>query len=173
MAVPADRYAIGYYVVTRNMVHDWNPTLDPLDPARYNMSEQTFDLTLQNLRGTDAKVMAWDPITDQTVPITILAADHDRLTVRLQAVDYPRFLSIQESQQGPLILVPELSGEPEGHARVSFRTNLPVKATVTWDRGRNEIAAAAWTFRKGLRLITRFHSCMNMRESRSRSNKVD
>jgi Glycosyl transferase family 2 len=51
----ADKYAIGYYVVTRNMVHDWNSKLDPLDPARYDMPEQTFDLTLRNLRGAGGK----------------------------------------------------------------------------------------------------------------------
>src|SRR5260370_3882415 len=82
-----DKYAIAYYVVTRNMVHDWNPKLDPLDPARYNMPEQTFDLTLQNLRGADAKVSAWDPMTDQTVPVTVLAADHNTLKVQLRTVD--------------------------------------------------------------------------------------
>jgi len=128
----ADRYAIGYYVVTRNMVHDWNPTLDPLDPARYDMPDQTFDLTLQNLRGAAAKVSAWDPMTDQTVPVTVLAADHHTLKVRLQTVDYPRFLLVQESQPGPLIVAPELRGEPDGRAPVLFRTNLPLKATLSW-----------------------------------------
>jgi hypothetical protein len=128
----ADKYAIGYYVVTRNMVNDWNPKLDPLDPARYDMPEQTFDLTLRNLRGVNAKVTAWDPMTNQTVPATVLASDEDSLKVQLQTVDYPRFLLIQEAQPGPLILEPELQREADGEARVSFRTNLPVSATLTW-----------------------------------------
>jgi hypothetical protein len=128
----ADRYAIGYYVVTRNMVHEWKPTLEPLDPARYDMPEQTFDLTLQNLRGKDAKVSAWDPMTDQTAPVAVLAADRHTLKVRLETVDYPRFLLVQESQPGPLIVEPELTREPDGQVRVSFRTNLPVHATLSW-----------------------------------------
>ena len=127
-----DRYAIGYYVVTRNMVHDWNPQLDALDPARYDMPEQTFDLTLRNLRGADAKVSAWDPMTDQTVPVKVLAADHNTLKVQLRTVDYPRFLLVQESQPGPLIVAPELQREADGQTRVSFRTNLPLTATLTW-----------------------------------------
>ena len=127
-----DKYAIGYYVVTRNMVHDWNPKLDPLDPARYDMPEQTFDLTLRNLRGADAKVSAWDPMTDQTVPVTVLAADQNTLKVQLRTVDYPRFLLVQESQPGPLIVAPELQREADGQTRVLFRTNLPVTATLTW-----------------------------------------
>jgi hypothetical protein len=67
-----------YYVVTRNMVHDWNSSLGPLDPARYNMPEQIFDLTLQNLRGDGAKVSAWDPMTDQSVPVSVLASDKEQ-----------------------------------------------------------------------------------------------
>jgi hypothetical protein len=127
-----DKYAIGYYVVTRDMVHDWNPKLDSLDPARYDMPEQTFDLTLRNLRGVNAKVSAWDPMANQSVPATVLAADEDSLKVQLQTVDYPRFLLIEESQPGPMILEPELQREPDGQARVSFRSNVPMTATLTW-----------------------------------------
>jgi hypothetical protein len=94
----ADKYAIPYYVVTRNMVHDWNSSLGPLDPARYNMPEQIFDLTLQNLRGDGAKVSAWDPLSDQSVPVTVLASGENTLKVRLETVDYPRFLIIEESR---------------------------------------------------------------------------
>jgi hypothetical protein len=127
-----DKYAIGYYVVTRNMVHDWNPKLDLLDPARYDMPAQTFDLTLRNLRGSGAKVSAWDPMTDQTVPVTVLTAEQNTLKIRLQTVDYPRFLLVQESQPGPLVMTPTLQREDDGQTRVSFRTNLPVTATLTW-----------------------------------------
>lgn len=127
-----DKYAIGFYVVTRNMVHDWNPKLDPLDPARYNMPEEGFDLTLKNLRGEGAKVSAWDPLTNQAVPVRILAAEGNTLKVQLPTVDYPRFLVVQESQPGPLILAPRLQRDDHGGVRVSFRTNLPLKATLTW-----------------------------------------
>jgi hypothetical protein len=128
----ADKYAIGYYVVTRNMVHDWNPELDPLDPARYDMPQQTFDLTLRNLRGAGAKVSAWDPLKDQSVPVAVLASDKNSLKVQLETVDYPRFLLVEESKPGPLIVAPELRRETDGQARESFRTNLPVGAILTW-----------------------------------------
>ena len=114
------------------MVHDWNPKLDPLDPARYDMPEQTFDLTLRNLRGTGAKVSAWDPLTDQSVLVAVLASDKNSLKVRLETVDYPRFLLVEESKPGPLIVTPELQREADGQARLSFRTNLPLSATLTW-----------------------------------------
>lgn len=127
-----DKYAVAFYVVTRNMVQDWNPKLGPLDPARYNMPEQNFDLTLKNLRGEGAKVSAWDPLTDQTVPVTVLAAEGNTLKVQLPTVDYPRFLLVQESQPGPLIVAPQLQRTAQGGARVSFRTNLPLRPTLTW-----------------------------------------
>ena len=128
----ADKYAIPYYVVTRNMVHDWNASLGPLDPARYNMPEQIFDLTLQNLRGDGAKVSAWDPMSDQSVPVTVLASDENTLKVRLETVDYPRFLIVEESRPGPLIVAPQLKREADGRAHVTFRTNLPSSATLSW-----------------------------------------
>ena len=128
----ADKYVIPYYVVTRNMVHVWNPALSPLDPRRYDMPEQTFDLTLQNLRGSDAKVSAWDPLTNQKVPVSISASSENSLKVGLPCVDYPRFLLVEESRPGPLILSPELRRETDGHARVTFQTNLPARAKLSW-----------------------------------------
>lgn len=127
-----DKYAISYYVVTHNMVQAWNPARPPLDPARYDMPEQTFDLTLQNLRGTGAKVSAWDPMSDQKVPVEVLASEGNTLEVRLPTLDYPRFLLVEESQPGPLILDPELRRNADGQTHVSFRTNLPSRAKLTW-----------------------------------------
>jgi hypothetical protein len=128
----ADKYAIPYYVVTRNMVQDRTPSLNPLDPGRYDMPEQTFDLTLGNFRGTGAKVSAWDPLTDKSVAVTVLSSSQNTLKVRLLTVDYPRFLVVEESKAGPLILSPHLELEPDGHARVSFRTNLTSSPTLSW-----------------------------------------
>ena len=128
----AGKYAIPYYVVTRNMVHDWNPALDPLDPSRYDMPEQIFDLTLENLRGEEAKVSAWDPLTDKKVPLSVLSSQANTLKVKLRVTDYPRFLLVEESEAGPLILAPKLRREADGQVEVSFRTNLPAEAKLTW-----------------------------------------
>jgi hypothetical protein len=128
----AGKYAIAYYVVTQNIVHDWNPHLNELDPARYDMPEQTFDLTLANIRGTAAKVSAWDPISDKTIPVNVLACAQNRLEVQLPTADYPRFLIVEESMPGPLILRPRLAALPNGSARVSFQTSLQTGAKVSW-----------------------------------------
>lgn len=128
----AGKYAIAYYVVTQNMVHDWKPQLSALDPGRYDMPEQTFDLSLDNLRGDGAKVSAWDPITDRTVPVKVLSVREDQIAVQIQTVDYPRFLIVEESAPGPLILSPNLQALPNGSARVTFQTNLPAEAKLSW-----------------------------------------
>jgi hypothetical protein len=128
----AGKYAIAYYVVTQNLVHDWNPQLNQLDPARYDMPEQTFDLWLDNVRGDSVKLSAWDPMTDRQVPVKVLSSRENQLAVQIQSVDYPRFLIMEESFPGPLILNPSLQALANGSARVSFQTNLPVEAKLTW-----------------------------------------
>ncbi len=128
----ANRYAVGYYVVTRDMVQTWRKKLSPLDPDRYNMPPQRFDLTLSNIRGPGAKVYAWDPMTNQKLPAPVLAATTNTLTVRLATVDYPRFLLIRESRSGPLIEAPRLTNLGGGRVRVRFQTNMPVRPTITW-----------------------------------------
>ncbi len=128
----ANRFVLAYYVVTENMVEDQRPELGLLDPARYEMPPQTFDVTVANINGDQAKVSAWDPFSDSSIPVKILSSTNTTLSVRLETVDYPRFLIIEETEPGPLILDPKVSSTPEGGARVSFQTNLPVTATLSW-----------------------------------------
>jgi hypothetical protein len=90
-------FAVAYYVVTRNMGHEWNKDRDVLDPARYDMPEQTFQLTLAGVRGEGAKVSAYDPVMDREAPVKILAAGEKDVTVSLPTVDYPRLLIIREA----------------------------------------------------------------------------
>jgi len=94
-------FAVAYYVVTRNMGHEWAKDRDVLDPARYDMPEQTFQLTLTGVRGEGAKVSAYDPMLDREVPAKILAAGAKEVTVSLPTVDYPRLLVIREAEAKP------------------------------------------------------------------------
>lgn len=128
----ADRYAVGYYVVTRNIAQTWDADRDILDARRYAMPEQTFDLTLANVRGEGCAVSAWDPITDQTQPVKVLAATRTTLTVQLPTLDYPRFLLIHERAAGPQLLDLRLRERSDGLAELTFRTATPLAAQVTW-----------------------------------------
>lgn len=125
------KFAVGYYVVTRNITQAWDETKSLLDPGRYDMPEQTFELTLSNISGTGAAVSAYDPATGQTTPVQVLHADDSSITVLLQTVDYPRFLLIDEAVQGPVIAAPLLQKTADG-AALSFVPNVDGTAHITY-----------------------------------------
>jgi hypothetical protein len=129
-----DRFAVAYYVVTRNMGHVWAKDRDLLEPARYDMPDQRFRLTLTNVRGEGAKVSVYDPMTDRTAPAEAVGRGGTTLTVCLPTSDYPRLLVIEESQPGPLVLSPRLTVAADGSAEVSFSTNVKKAsyAAVSW-----------------------------------------
>ncbi len=127
-----DKFAIAFYVVTRNMTKSWRTEAGLLDPARYDMPEQDFDLTLGNLRGRNAKVKIFDPVTGKEQHAGVLAASQEALTVRLPTVDYPRFLIIEEERPGVQILGASLLYKADGSAKLSFTTNIPASGKVTW-----------------------------------------
>jgi hypothetical protein len=154
-------YAIGYYVVTRNVVHEWQKDRDVLDPARYDMPEQGFQLTLGNVRGDGAKVYAFDPITDHNMPVKIMAATATSITVRVATVDYPRILVIEESKPGPLVDCPQIIGAAGGAVAVSFTTNVKATAKVTWgplpdrENGGSAELAASTAFNQAITKLDR------------------
>ena len=128
----AGRFVVAYYVVTRNIVHPWAKDKDALDPARYRMPDQTFRLTLSNVRGQGAKVSATDPLTGLDVPVRVLACSPTMLTVALPTVDYPRLLVIEESEAGPLVVTPALVFAADGSARLTFKAPIKAPARVSW-----------------------------------------
>lgn len=125
-------FAIGYYVVTRNAVHEWNPQLDPLDPKRYDMPPQRFDISLGNIRGKGAKVKMFDPLTGEETPVKVLGADETSLNVQLNTVDYPRFLIVEETKPGVLIVNAAVKQQKNGKAEVSFTCNIDATARIRW-----------------------------------------
>jgi len=126
------KYAVAFYVVTRNMTLEWDPSKEILDPKRYDMPNQEFDVTLTNIRGEGATVVAYDPMTDEKSPVQVVASTDTSATVKVQVTDYPRFLLIEESQPGPLFINPRTQFNADGSARVTFETNVPVEPILTW-----------------------------------------
>lgn len=131
-AMDQNRYVVAYYVVTRNMMHEWQPQYDHLDIQRYSMPPQRFDLTLSNVRGKGLKVSVYDPIADSSVPVEVLDTTANTMTVKLDTVDYPRLLLIDEEKEGPAILGPQLSCREDGKAVLRFSTNVDVQPLVSW-----------------------------------------
>ncbi len=129
-----NRYAVGYYVVTHNMVHEWDQSKGRLDPARYAMPDQNFDLTLTNVRGSGATVVSYDPLTDKTVPVTIVKSTRNTVTVRAVTTDTPRFLIIHEDRSGVVIKSPRFRMLPNNRIAVNFLSPVPCDATVSWGK---------------------------------------
>jgi len=129
-----NRFAVGFYVLTRNIVHEWDPAKPLLDAARYDMPDQQFDLTLGNVRGLEAVVRVLDPMTDLLAEAKIMSATATSLTVRVATTDYPRFLLIDEAQAGPTIDTPMLEFNDRGTVTLRVRFAVPVGGELTWGR---------------------------------------
>lgn len=127
-----NKYAVGYYVVTRNMVHEWDPTKGRLDPARYTMPDQEFDLTLTNVCGIGATVSSYDPLSDKSSSVRIVKSSKISITARVIASDTPRFLIIHELKPGVVISAPHLQLLPGNKVSLSFQSNIPCQAIISW-----------------------------------------
>ncbi len=133
--ISSREYVIPYYVVTLDICHAWQKDKDVLDPSRYDMPDQEYDVTIGNIAGKDAVISGYDPLSLKEVPVKIIAAAPNSLTVRLPTADYPRWLKVTEKEPGPQILNPKVEVTGKGEINVSWSTNIPVKAEVTYGRG--------------------------------------
>lgn len=80
--VNARRFVIPYYVMTRDV--------------KKSLPPEQYSVTVRGLRGATARVAAYDPITDKSVPVAIQKRSADTLQLQLAATDYPRLLTVQE-----------------------------------------------------------------------------
>ncbi len=132
----ANKFLVPYYVVVPDASKIWSPAKDPFDKTRYVMPDQEFDVQIGNCAGTGAKVSAYDPLTNTAVPVKVVSATGNSLTVRLQTSDYPRVLTVEEAKVGPQILDPRVTSDGAGKLTVSWKTNVPVNAAkVTYGKG--------------------------------------
>ena len=124
-------YAIAYYIVTRDITQSWNMDEDLLNPQRYTMPEQTYQVTLTNIYGKDAEVSAYDPINNSYLRTQVIDATDSTLTVQVPVTDTPRFLLIEEKGEQPLLSNPIITAGEEGTA-VAFTPSISGNAIVTW-----------------------------------------
>ncbi|WP_284641768.1 hypothetical protein [Paenibacillus silviterrae] len=125
------RFAVGYYVVTRNMAQSWDTSKDWLDADRYRMQPQAFELTLSNVKGNGVTVSIYDPMTGEEEPAVLLRSSLTDITVQVMAVDYPRLLLITEAGTGPMLQEPRVTTR-DGRSTFSFVPNVDGAVTVSW-----------------------------------------
>jgi hypothetical protein len=128
----SNEFLIPYYVQTIDQGQVWDKSKHLLDPGRWDMPAQDYDVTIANIRGTSAAVSVFDPITLTSVPVSVVRSTTSTLTVRLSTVDYPRFLTVTEAHAGPQILDPRVELTPNMHVRVSWKTNMPTSVSITY-----------------------------------------
>jgi hypothetical protein len=95
--VKPDRFVTAVYVMTSNVATNYKPGAPNTDPTRFDMPPETYRLTIGGTNGVGALVSATDPLTGQTVPVTVVSAAPDRLVVELPVTDSPRLLTIDEA----------------------------------------------------------------------------
>lgn len=88
------KFVIPYYVMTRDVRHVYDAA--KTGGRQFDMPAEAFTLTLTGVHGKTARVTAFDPLNERSVPVTKVRGDDRSLVVRVQAVDYPYLLTIQE-----------------------------------------------------------------------------
>ncbi len=89
------RFVIPFYVMTRNLLTDYDPSAPSGDLQRYDLPNETFRVTLSGLPGGTPTVTAYDPITGDRTAATLVAHAGSSATFELAATDYPRLLELQ------------------------------------------------------------------------------
>lgn len=136
-----NRFAVGYYVVTRDLTHVWDSSKDKLDPARYDMPDQTYEITLSNVNGAGASVTVYDPISNDRKKAEIVAATSGSITIRVSAADYPRFIDVQEAASEPQFSDVKFLKTASGPA-LSFVSGISGTVKVTWGKYPNRASGS-------------------------------
>jgi hypothetical protein len=95
--VNPQRFVVAVYVMTSNLATKYDATAPRTDPTRFDMPEETYRLTIGGTGGAGTTVSATDPLTGQTVPVTVISSEADRLVVELPVTDSPRLIAIDEA----------------------------------------------------------------------------
>ena len=87
--VADNRFVSSVYVMTRDVSVE-------LPPAPYR-------LTVANLSGEDVEASAYDPLTDEHVPVRVLSRSEDRAVIEMPVSDSPRMLVLEDSGRPPAV----------------------------------------------------------------------
>lgn len=88
------RVAIALYVMTRDLMHVYQPSLGAGDPARYDMPPERFRLTLDGVETLGRSISLFDPLDGTSDPVQVVSRSGDELVVDVPLTDSPRLLEI-------------------------------------------------------------------------------
>ncbi len=120
--VADNRFVAGVYVMTRDITRVNRPELPPNDPARFDLPPAPYRLTIGNLDGEGVQASAYDPLSDEQVPVEVVSREPDRAVIELPVTDSPRLLVLEDSGDPP-------SGEAPPSAPASPSAPAPPEST--------------------------------------------
>jgi hypothetical protein len=82
--VNARRFAIAYYVMTRDVRKAYEP--------------REFTVEVSGIKAKGAKITVYDPIGDKAVAVKAAAMGEDKVKLGLTAADYPYLLIVDEAR---------------------------------------------------------------------------
>jgi hypothetical protein len=91
------RFVIPVYVMTRDLLTLYEPAAPASDVHRFDLPDETFQITLGNLPETAAppSVSAYDPLRDEATPARLVSRDGGSAVFEFAATDYPRILTVE------------------------------------------------------------------------------
>jgi hypothetical protein len=90
------RFEIPVYVMTRDLLTDYEPNAPAGDIHRFDLPDETFRITLANLPETTTPptISAYDPLRNESTPADLISYQGNTATIEIAATDYPRILTI-------------------------------------------------------------------------------
>jgi len=92
--VTDNRFVIPTYIMTRNIAELYRPDAPTSDPSRYDLPPADYQLTIGGVDGSMASVSAYDPLTDASTPVTVVARAPNHLVIEMPLTDSPRLLEL-------------------------------------------------------------------------------
>ncbi len=89
-------FVIPVYVMTRDLVTLYEPEAPTSDINRFDLPNESFQITLGNLPETGAapSVSAYDPLRNDSTPARLVSRQGGQAVFEFAATDYPRILTI-------------------------------------------------------------------------------
>jgi hypothetical protein len=88
------KFVVAFYVATYDATKRYR---EGTDVDAYRMPDEKYRMTIGGVKGSGAIVSAIDPITGAKVAVSTISGSAKQLAVEVNATDYPRLLTIEET----------------------------------------------------------------------------
>jgi hypothetical protein len=90
------KFVVPVYVMTRDMATLYRPAAAASDVTRYDLPPESYRFTIGGVNAAALQATATDPMTGQSVPVTVVSRSESTAVVQMNLTDYPRLLVLQD-----------------------------------------------------------------------------